>query len=88
MAGIDESDVKYQMQKWGMDPSEPQQVEAAYGWYHHVLTSTYYSKALMVPWVMNNVQGMLLAVSTAESTRAFGRGVSQNERGQYIVEPD
>ena len=42
----------------------------------------------MVPWSVDGVSGILLAVSTPESIRAYKASIAQNQRGGMITEPD
>ncbi len=80
-----DDDVRAMMLRWGM-PDDA--FALAQAWYVNLATSSYFTKALMVPVMYNGERGVLLAVSTAQSNQAFQRSVLANQQGETITEPE
>ena len=86
---VSDATVQSAMETWGMPPD---MLAEARMWYANLQQNSYFSKAFMVPWSMpgatpqEQIPGMLVAVSTPESTRAFKASVSQNQEGARIVD--
>jgi hypothetical protein len=90
------STIRMAMAKWGME--FPRLIHEAKQWYVQLENQSYFTKALMVPYSMPHwlhephgipVAGILLAVSTAESTNVYKQGMEANRlRGMPIHDPE
>ena len=56
------------MERWNLPEAE---YPKGQDWYDTVMFGSYFAMGLKLPFILNNVSGMLLAVSTAESTRIY-----------------
>jgi hypothetical protein len=93
---LEGSVVRMAMLKWGME--FPRMVPEAKQWHVQLENQSYFTKALMAPISMPHwlkepdgipVPGVLLAVSTPESTHIYKQGMEANRlRGLPILDPE
>ena len=72
------------MALWGLDNS--MQAEAA-AWYERVSTDTYIASGVMMPCQYDGTQGVLVAVSTNQTSSLENQHNILNEQGILVTEP-
>ena len=83
MADLDQCIMQDQMQQWGFTSFLPHEVMRARDWYDRTHTYSVFATAIIFPWTLSGVAGLVCAVSTPESTR-IQRG---HPPGQAITHP-
>ena len=84
--GVTVQDVKNSMMQWGMPDDECHFVMAA-RWYSLVKENVYYVNAFKVPYDNGESAGILLFMSTAESSRIYVENMEQLEHEGMITNP-
>ena len=78
------TDVLHMMDSWDLPEAE---YPKGQNWYDTVMFGSYFSTGLKFPFVRNGVSGMLLAVSTPESTRLYRQNDADIKAGLIITQP-
>ena len=80
-----EAEVRRSMANWRMPDAN---YAAAKQWHEGLVNGSYFATGIMVPAVINGASGMLLAVSTPESTRVSKQNYLDNVLGRIISNPE
>ena len=78
------------MRDWGMATTEGAPTEyrgMAVQWFQMVQTCTYYATAWKIPYVVGESTGIILFISTPESSRVYAENMTCIEQGQVITKP-
>ena len=78
--------VNEKVEEWGIGYL-PDAMERARQWLRHVAVNSYYATAFMVPYVIAGINGMIVACSTAESTRMQNQNNQEQAEGMPIRDP-
>ncbi len=71
---------------WGLNEVE-NGMEMAADWHHQVKDNSYFATGFMIPYRLNNEYGVLLAASTAQSTRVCHENMELYTAGGVIDNP-
>ena len=77
-------DVLNMMERWNLPEAEYPKGQDGYD---TVMFGSYFATGLKFSFILNNVSGMLLAVSTAESTRIYQQNDADIKAGLVITQP-
>ena len=78
-------EVERSMRTWGLQRDMYAQAKQ---WHETVANEGYFATAIKIPWQREGVKGMLLAVSTALSTRVSAEKKAVNNVGGIITNPE
>ena len=83
--GMGAQDHQAQLEAWGIDDSNEEQVSKARAWIRHLMVVTYYAKAYLLPYAMNGVSGVLVFQTTPASTRYYNQNMQHVSSGGYSI---
>ena len=79
--GIDE-----QREEWFL-PNDVAGYQATVEWLCILSTQRYFTNAIQLPFSMNGTCGVIIALSTPESTRVCKENTALLEQGSYVLDP-
>ena len=68
-------------------PMTPDYLKMALEWFQTVAFNAYYASAVKIPYVVGESTGIILFLSTAESSRVYAENMASIESGQVITKP-